>query len=206
MDINKIKEEILGNNKMEEREAEEAAKETVLDGLIQITLKEMELPASIFDSDASINWLNLLLDKSSASDGTKDAIRNFSKRLDNTFVPKSAIDVTAFHNDKDRTSWHTHCEKIDDIWKTYLAGVVDILDDDTDFDLSTMAKPSGPLGAAMHIQWHYPVDIRTRVGHQFRHVLDPHNMSLLRQLRKIATRPMSPSPTCTQFGSPKNPN
>ncbi|KAL7963672.1 hypothetical protein V8C34DRAFT_319377 [Trichoderma compactum] len=106
-----------------------------------------------------------------------EAIRGFSKRLDKTVFPEAAIDIVAWHNDKSRQSWHTHCQKMDDIWDDYRASLADILGDDSDFDLSTMAKPSGPLGAVLHMQWHYPVNTATRVGHQHRHVMDPNNMS-----------------------------
>ncbi|KAL5087711.1 hypothetical protein Trisim1_007575 [Trichoderma cf. simile WF8] len=61
--------------------------------------------------------------------------------LDNMVFPESMIDVVQWHQDKDRQSWHTHCAKMDDI-----------LGDNNDFDLSTLAKPTGPFGAALHMQ------------------------------------------------------
>ncbi|KAL6836309.1 hypothetical protein J3E69DRAFT_321121 [Trichoderma sp. SZMC 28015] len=130
----------------------------------------------IYLTQKPILWLGILLDVSMASDETKEAILDFSKRyvfldkvicskliiiirIQNMVFPESMIDVVQWHQDKDRQSWHTHCAKMDDI-----------LGDNSDFDLSTLAKPTGLFGAALHLQWHYPVDAKRQDGLQHRHV------------------------------------
>ncbi|EHK22592.1 uncharacterized protein TRIVIDRAFT_60559 [Trichoderma virens Gv29-8] len=81
----------------------------------------------------------------------------------------------------------SHCPKMDDIWQDYLGKLKDILGDNSTFDISTLAKPSGPFGAALHFQWHYLVNTKRLNGLKYRHVLDPSNPSLVRQIKKIGT-------------------
>lgn len=109
-------------------------------------------------------------------------------RIEKIVYPDSAVSVVEWQDDKNRQSWHTHCQKMDVIWEEYLAKLTEILQD-RDFDLATLAKPSGPFGAALHLQWHYPVDTARADGLRFRHVLDPTNMSLIRQIKKLGTPP-----------------
>lgn len=97
-----------------------------------------------------------------ASDETKEAILDFSKRyvllnkvtcstlisvirIQKMIFPESSTNVVQWHQDKDRQSWHTHCAKMDDIWEDYLTNFTKILGYKSDFDLSTLAKPTGPL-------------------------------------------------------------
>lgn len=74
---------------------------------------------------------------------------------------------------------------MDSIWHEFTTRLAGILGGH-DFDLSTLAKPSGPLGAVLHMQWHYPTNTKRRFhGFDFRHVLDPSNRSLALQMKKI---------------------
>ncbi|KAJ4865184.1 hypothetical protein T069G_01714 [Trichoderma breve] len=165
------------------------AKYTARTEQIQIMLRHMGLPSDLFDPEAHTNWLSILLHTSSASDEVKQEIHEFSKKIKETTFPESTVDVVEWQQDDNRRSWHSHCPKMDDIWEEYLAGLVNILGENSDFKLSTMAKPSGPLGAVLHMQWHYPVDAKRRVsqGHHFRHVLDTNNRSLFQQEKKMGT-------------------
>lgn len=74
---------------------------------------------------------------------------------------------------------------MDNIWHDFTTSLADILGSH-DSDLSTLAKPSGPLGAALHMQWHYPTNTKRRFhGFELRHVLDPFNRSLALQMKKM---------------------
>lgn len=42
---------------------------------------------------------------------------------------------------------------MDMAWERYLERLADILGEDSDFDISTLSKPSGPFGAVLHMQW-----------------------------------------------------
>ncbi|KKP04584.1 hypothetical protein THAR02_03344 [Trichoderma harzianum] len=103
--------DISGTNTIEEEEHEESARMARTEQ-IQIMLDEMGLPSDIFGPEAHTNWLGILLDVSMASDETKEAILDFSKRIQNMVFPESMIDVVQWHQDKDRQSWHTHCAKM----------------------------------------------------------------------------------------------
>lgn len=43
---------------------------------------------------------------------------------------------------------------MDRLWEGYLEGLADILGRDSNFDITTLSKPSGPLGAALYMQWY----------------------------------------------------
>ncbi|KAL7942811.1 hypothetical protein V8C42DRAFT_140318 [Trichoderma barbatum] len=79
------------------------------------------------------------------------------------------MDPTAFQDDPDRPNWHTHCPKMDSHWQPYLEDVQGILGES--YCYSTMAKLSGPFGAAMHIPWHYPTWTTIKTDIDFVHVL-----------------------------------
>lgn len=68
--------------------------------------------------------------------------------------PQSAVDVTAFIDDVDRGSWHSHCARMDEYGDEYCAQLTEILVLGSDFDMSTLSKPSGPFGAVLYIQWY----------------------------------------------------
>lgn len=43
---------------------------------------------------------------------------------------------------------------MDTAWDKYLEGLAEILGEEGgDFDITTLSKPSGPLGAILHMQW-----------------------------------------------------
>ncbi|KAK4060024.1 uncharacterized protein Triagg1_10925 [Trichoderma aggressivum f. europaeum] len=72
---------------------------------------------------------------------------------------------------------------MDALWDEYVDDIRPIVEDL--YDTTTLAKPSGPLGAVLHIQWHYPTFATKKTNRRFRHVLDPCSPSLSQQAKKI---------------------
>ncbi|UKZ76925.1 hypothetical protein TrVFT333_004640 [Trichoderma virens FT-333] len=103
--------------------------------------------------------------------------------------PQSLVDVTDYRNDIDKAWWHSHCQEMDKAWEEYLEELANILGEETDFDISTLSKPSGPFGAVLHMQWHYPTWKTAGSNFNFGHVMDPGNPSLRQQEKKIGHTP-----------------
>ncbi|KAF3068752.1 hypothetical protein CFAM422_007788 [Trichoderma lentiforme] len=88
--------DIPETNTIEEEEPEESARMARTEQ-IQIMLDEMGLPSDIFDPEAHTNWLGILLDVSMASDETKEAILDFSKRIQNMMLSvKTAFNTVMY--------------------------------------------------------------------------------------------------------------
>ncbi len=149
-------------------------------------LASMNLPATMYAPGTL--WLDLLLEVCSARETTKEAIRQFSARkvilflflflqhtpnipcsiAEKTF-PHSEVDVTAFINDTERETWHTHCPRMNGHWEDYCSELIEILGND--IDITTLTKPSGPLGAVLHMQWNYPTWSTRKTNIKFGHVM-----------------------------------
>lgn len=65
--------------------------------------------------------------------------------------PQSLIDITAFRDDINRQSWHSHDATIDVLWDKYLAYVKRC---NNQLNTAVMVKPSGPSGAVLYTQWY----------------------------------------------------
>ncbi|KAM6479858.1 hypothetical protein HDV62DRAFT_399353 [Trichoderma sp. SZMC 28011] len=133
--------------------------------------KEMNLPSDIFERP-DVDWLDTLLEVSSASTFMKLAIKKFAIRLGKRVYPQSLVDVTDYRSDTGRIWWHSHCQKMDAAWEGYLEGLSDILGEDSGFDISTLSKPSGPIGAALYMQWHFPTWTTAGSEFNFCHVME----------------------------------
>ncbi|QGI99882.1 hypothetical protein CEK26_012951 [Fusarium fujikuroi] len=94
---------------------------------------------------------------------------------------RSLVPVGAFASNNERSTWDTHCPKIDGLWGKYVQSVEPLLGDD--YDLSWLCKPSGPLVARLLVLWHYPT-INTP-NKTFSHSMDQGNPSLRSQKYKI---------------------
>ncbi|PTB66336.1 hypothetical protein BBK36DRAFT_1141192 [Trichoderma citrinoviride] len=150
--------------------------------VLRKALEEGELPADLFTADH--HWLSVLLSKADISMTIKAAIEEFQHSIQAQVFPQSSIDVMAFSKDEKRQSWHSHCPTIDQLWDQYLEAIKAC---DDKLDTSFMCKPSGPYGAVLYTQWHYPT-FNTKKSHlKFGHVLDTSNNSLALQSEKIGT-------------------
>ncbi|KAL6828117.1 hypothetical protein V8C40DRAFT_286235 [Trichoderma camerunense] len=170
----------IANQKGDSREVVKARQRQVL--------PEMNLPSDIFECP-DVNWLDTLLEVSSASTFLKLAIKKFAIRLGKRVYPQSLVDVTDYRSDTGRIWWHSHCQKMDAAWEGYLEGLSDILGEDSGFDISTLSKPSGLIGAALYMQWHFPTWTTAGSEFNFCHVMDPGSPSLRQQEKKIKHTP-----------------
>ncbi|KAL7929743.1 hypothetical protein V8C35DRAFT_284080 [Trichoderma chlorosporum] len=98
-----------------------------------------------------------------ASKIAKD-VRLFVSQIRSREWPKSNVNPTAFIDDPRRD-------------------IQPLVGDS--YNMNSMAKPSGPFGAILYIQWHYPTWRTNKKDINFRHVLDPNNPSLRQQFKKI---------------------
>ncbi|UKZ58197.1 hypothetical protein TrVGV298_012064 [Trichoderma virens] len=156
-------------------------KSTSRDKAWRSRLTSMGLPEDIIDSE-NVDWIKIFLLVSRATSETKAEIIQFVEEIRTRTYPTSLIDPTAFQNDVGRSIWHTHCLKMDEHWQEYLKELREILGGS--YPYNTMAKPSGPFGAVMHIQWHYPTNNTKKTNISFGHVVDSSNQSLLHQVKK----------------------
>ncbi|KAF3067895.1 hypothetical protein CFAM422_008564 [Trichoderma lentiforme] len=105
----------------------------------------LELPHA--NEVKGLDWTEALYTACSRTSTTAEEIRSFMRR----------------------TSWHTHCTSMDALWDEYVDDIRPIVEDL--YDTTTLAKPSGPLGAVLHIQWHYPTFATKKTNRRFGHVL-----------------------------------
>ncbi|KAL6820008.1 hypothetical protein V8C40DRAFT_276504 [Trichoderma camerunense] len=193
-DVEELDEELYFEGSEEEMEAEEVDVEGNTSRQDRIErrrkiLRQMDLPDNIFEQ-VFVDWLDILLAASEASMGMQVKIREFAARLRDRENPKSLVDVTDFRNDTGRVWWHSHCLEMDTAWDKYLEGLAEILGEEGgDFDITTLSKPSGPLGAILHMQWHYPTWTTAKSIFHFAHVMDPGNCSLRQHDVKIGHTP-----------------
>ena len=88
-------------------------------------------------------------------------------------------DVLEFLEDKEPSTWRSHCKAVDKIWEEYVPEFARICE----CDPAMLVKPSGPLFATLCIQWHYPTFNTKFLGYGM--VFDPTNLCLKIQKTKI---------------------
>ncbi|KAH0492196.1 hypothetical protein TgHK011_007158 [Trichoderma gracile] len=108
---------------------------------LESTLKVLGAPIL----SGEVDWSEVLYSASGGTLELQQEIRDASS---------TKMDPVAFVEDVDRPSWHTHCDDMDTLWNQFISDIRPLVGDD--YDLSTLVKPSGAIGAVLHIQWRYP--------------------------------------------------
>ncbi|KAL6904929.1 hypothetical protein GGI43DRAFT_432213 [Trichoderma evansii] len=180
--MNKV--HISDTNEMVKEEKEEQKTFEFFSEILENGLKDMNLPPNLFESSCT-DWLETMLNVSEATPETKEEIRNFAQRLQENKFQESIINVLDWCKEKTRKNWHNQCPRMTALWEEYRAKIVDNTEEDT----TLMVKPSGALGAIMHVQWNYPTMATAESNKKFGHVLDPSSRSLNFQTKKIGAPP-----------------
>jgi hypothetical protein len=147
---------------------------------LEESLKKMGIDISFMDKQAEFNWLSILLSMSTTSDALKDEIYEFITNLDHQVFDEAINDIDGFLS-RTGGGWDTHDPAIDTLWDDLLTRVKGLMGET--FPVAQMVKPSGPLKAICHIQWHYPT-FATR-NPDYGHVMDHTNPSLRIQYLKM---------------------
>ncbi|KAL7907775.1 hypothetical protein GGI35DRAFT_67149 [Trichoderma velutinum] len=112
-------------------------------------MPETHGPAEDIIDNKTTDWIKVFLTLACAAIETKADIVLFPAEIQKRTYPTSLIDSIAFQEDVHRSNWHTHCPKMDNHRQEYIADLQRIIGE---YHYNSMAKPSGPLGAVMHVQ------------------------------------------------------
>ncbi|KIM99128.1 hypothetical protein OIDMADRAFT_56295 [Oidiodendron maius Zn] len=123
-------------------------------------------------------WLSAFLECTDASP-LGPAIREMLSEC--LMHDEATEDVLEFLEDKEPSTWRSHCKAVDKIWEEYAPEFARICE----CDQAMLVKPSGPLLATLCIQWHYPTFNTKFLGYGM--VFDPTNPCLRIQQTKIGT-------------------